>query len=72
MVSPCTKILKILPMLEYCEKHGIKTDYVGYVKNEIKRRSERQVKSIGKNNKKSTSYSVDKQYPIGDDRDWET
>lgn len=42
--SPCSKILKIIPMQEYCFNNGIKYDLVGYVKNEIKRRGGRQSK----------------------------
>jgi hypothetical protein len=37
MASPCSRMLKIIPMMEYNEKHGIELDLVGYVKKEKKR-----------------------------------
>jgi len=43
--SPCSKWLKIIPIQEYCFNNGIKYDLVGYVKHELKRRSERQYSS---------------------------
>lgn len=42
MVSPCSKWLKIIPIREYCFNNGIKYDLVGYVKHELKKRSNRQ------------------------------
>lgn len=36
-VSPCSKKLKIEPMMAYCSEHNIQIDLVGYVKEEKKR-----------------------------------
>lgn len=36
-VSPCTRILKILPMAEYAKEKGCDIDLVGYVKDERRR-----------------------------------
>lgn len=35
--SPCTRMLKIIPMAEYATKNEIDVDLVGYVKEEIRR-----------------------------------
>ena len=37
MISPCTRILKIEPMLAFAAKHKIDKDLVGYVREESKR-----------------------------------
>lgn len=42
MVSPCTRILKIEPMVEFMVKHSIDVDLVGYVREE-RGRIERQI-----------------------------
>lgn len=49
-VAPCTRILKVIPMHEYMHLHGITTDLVGYVREEIRR---------VKNMAKKTSNEVD-------------
>lgn len=36
-VSPCTRMLKILPAQEYAVQNGITTDLVGYVREETRR-----------------------------------
>lgn len=37
VASPCTRILKITPMLEYNMANGVEFDLIGYVKNETRR-----------------------------------
>lgn len=37
IISPCSRILKIVPMMEYNAKHGIELDLIGYVKQEKRR-----------------------------------
>lgn len=37
MTSPCTRKLKIEPINEYCRRHSIDVDLVGYVRNEKRR-----------------------------------
>lgn len=59
--SPCSKNLKIIPIKKYAFENGIKYDLVGYVRHEIKRRSERQQKSI-----QQDLFSLEKEYPIGE------
>ena len=44
MVSPCTRILKVIPMAEFKAKHGITIDLVGYVREE-KNRITRQLRA---------------------------
>lgn len=58
--SPCSRLLKIERINKYAFENGIQIDLVGYVKHELKRRSERQDK-----NKEVGLFSLDKQYPIG-------
>lgn len=58
--SPCSRILKIERINKYAFENGIGIDLVGYVKHELKRRSDRQQK-----NKETNLFSLDKQYPIG-------
>jgi len=43
-LSPCTRILKILPMHEYMFNNGINLDLVGYIREEAKRRTNRMAK----------------------------
>lgn len=38
MVSPCSRMLKIVPMAEYAAQNGIEMDLVGYIRQEAKRR----------------------------------
>ena len=64
--SPCSRILKIEPMITYSFENGIKYDLVGYVKHELKRRGERQQKNM-----QIDLFSVSKDYPIGNfSDDW--
>ena len=60
MVSPCSRLLKIEPMALYCFENEIKFDLVGYVKHELKRRTERQQKHIS-----LQMFEAQKLYPIG-------
>ena len=57
-VSPCTRLLKILPMHEYMALNGIKIDLVGYVREEAKRRTNRMAKKT-KSEVKNRSVVVD-------------
>ena len=57
----CSKWLKIIPMQEYCFRNNIKYDLVGYVKHELKRRTERQLKHI-----QISLFDAEKVYTIGD------
>lgn len=64
--STCSFWLKIEPMERYAFENGIYIDLVGYVKKELKRRSQRQSQ-----NTTPTFFGVEKQYPIGNfDDDW--
>lgn len=36
-VAPCTRLLKVIPMHAYMAEHGITTDLVGYVRDEVRR-----------------------------------
>jgi 3'-phosphoadenosine 5'-phosphosulfate sulfotransferase (PAPS reductase)/FAD synthetase len=36
-IAPCTRLLKIMPALEFASKHNCTVDLVGYVKNEMRR-----------------------------------
>lgn len=66
-VSPCTRILKVIPMHEYMAINKITTDLVGYVREEIRR-----VKNMAKKTKNSVdgrSVQIDdvrKLFPISD------
>ena len=44
MLSPCTRLLKLLPMHEYMADNNIKIDLVGYVREEAKRRTRKVAK----------------------------
>lgn len=59
-LSPCSRILKILPIAEYAFENDITIDLVGYVKHELKRRTNRQQKHM-----QQTLFSLNKLYPIG-------
>lgn len=59
--SPCSRLLKIEPVLKYCEEHGIYTDLVGYVRHELKRRTARQKGSLARK-----PGELEKLYPIGE------
>ena len=66
MKSPCSFWLKIEPIARYSFENGIKIDLVGYVKKELKRRSEKQQKTMQKD-----LFSLEKHYPIGEyDDEW--
>jgi hypothetical protein len=58
--SPCSKRLKIEPINKYAFENNIKIDLVGYVKEELKRRSNRQQKNVSKG-----IFDLEKRYPIG-------
>lgn len=61
ILSPCSKDLKILPMVEYAREHNIDLDLVGYVREEVKRY----------NRAKSKQNEVEKAYPIMEyDNEW--
>lgn len=66
-VSPCTRILKVMPMHEYMFENGISTDLVGYVREEIRR-----VKNMAKKTDNSIDgrsvqmKDVKKLFPISD------
>jgi 3'-phosphoadenosine 5'-phosphosulfate sulfotransferase (PAPS reductase)/FAD synthetase len=47
MKSPCTRVLKIEPMLKYCYENQIQFDLVGYVRNEIRRYKRMLAKGVG-------------------------
>lgn len=59
--SPCSKELKINGANSFAFDNDIKIDLVGYVKHELKRRSERQQK-----NAPVDLFSLSKEYPIGE------
>lgn len=54
--SYCSHDLKIDPMKKYCYDNGITVDLVGYVKEELKRRTKRQEQEL----------FLSKQFPIGE------
>ena len=61
--SPCSRLLKIVPITKYAVDNGIEHDLVGYVKQELKRRTARQ--------KPVADAALKKHYPIGAfDDDW--
>lgn len=60
MFSPCTRVLKIEPMITYGFENGIKYDLVGYIQHELKRRSKKQ-KEVAQ----ADLFSLVKEYPIG-------
>lgn len=73
MVSPCTHILKITPMLEYMVKNKITIDLVGYVRTEqrrIKRMAGRSESGLVTNNSVNIK-GIEKHFPISDkDNEW--
>lgn len=66
-LSPCTRKLKIIPMHEYMIEHSITVDFVGYVKEEIRR-----VRNMAKKTDNSivgrsvTIDGIKKVFPISD------
>lgn len=59
--SPCTIKLKIEPIEKYCFENQIDIDLIGYVKEELKRRANRQKKHL-----QNKMFEAQKAYPIGD------
>lgn len=58
--SPCTRKLKIEPIVTYAFRNQIKIDLVGYVKHELVRRSSKQQANL-----QQDLFSLQKHYPIG-------
>jgi 3'-phosphoadenosine 5'-phosphosulfate sulfotransferase (PAPS reductase)/FAD synthetase len=56
-IAPCTRILKIMPAIEFASKHNCTIDLVGYVKNEARR-----VKNMNKNG--ASNLFLTKVFPI--------
>ena len=56
-IAPCTRLLKILPAVEFAAKHGCTIDLVGYVKTEMRR-----VKNM--QSKGADDLFLSKQFPI--------
>lgn len=48
MISPCTRLLKIIPMSNYAIENGCEVDLIGYVKSETRRM--KNMESKGANN----------------------
>lgn len=46
-VSPCSRVLKIEPMLRYCYQNGIHMDLIGYVSHESRRYKRMLAKGAG-------------------------
>jgi 3'-phosphoadenosine 5'-phosphosulfate sulfotransferase (PAPS reductase)/FAD synthetase len=61
MISNCSRVIKIEPMELYSFQNGITVDLVGYVKHELKKRSQRQISKI-----EVKLFEAEKHYPIGD------
>lgn len=57
-VSPCSKMLKIIPMANYALENGVQMDLIGYVKTEAKR-----IKRMYDNN--ANTLFTTKEFPIG-------
>ncbi len=58
-IAPCTRILKIMPAIEFANKHSCTIDLVGYVKSEMRR-----VKNMQSNG--ADNLFMSKQFPIMD------
>lgn len=67
MLSPCTRLLKILPQQEYAHNNSIAIDLVGYVREETRRvkRMAKRTKSEIKN-RTVISDGIQKHFPISD------
>lgn len=66
-IAPCTRILKVIPMHEYMANHGITTDLVGYVSEEIRRVKNMAEKTINEIDGRSIQMDdVKKLFPISD------
>lgn len=62
-IAPCTRILKIVPMMEYAAERNIDIDLVGYVKTEMRR-----IKNM---HAKNPETKETKAFPIaGEDNEW--
>lgn len=59
-ISPCSRKLKIEPMAKYGYDNCIDVDLIGYVKNELKRRSK------GAYDPQTAMFESEKIYPIGE------
>ena len=67
MVAPCTRLLKIEPMLAYMVEHKILVDLVGYVRTEKRRVFNMAKKSGGEVIDNSVQIgAVEKHFPISD------
>lgn len=63
IISPCTKMLKIIPMAEYAKQNSIDIDLVGYVRDEVRR-----IKNMWEKNPNTKNT---KAFPIADkDNQW--
>jgi 3'-phosphoadenosine 5'-phosphosulfate sulfotransferase (PAPS reductase)/FAD synthetase len=63
IISPCTKMLKIIPMAEYAKQNSIDIDLVGYVRDEVRR-----IKNMWDKNPNTKNT---KAFPIADkDNQW--
>lgn len=60
-ISPCSKTLKVMAINEYAFNNNLRIDLVGYVKNEMKTRAERQQKTMSRD-----LFSLDKIYTIAE------
>lgn len=66
-VSPCTRLLKVIPMHEYMILHGITIDLVGYVREEIRRVKNMAKKTNNEVDGRSVQMQdVKKLFPISD------
>jgi hypothetical protein len=61
VISPCSRKLKIEPIKKYGFDEGLTIDLVGYIRHELKRRSERAQMSVDKG-----LFDMETKYPIGD------
>ena len=66
MVSPCTRVLKIMPIHEYMANQDIKVDLVGYVRDETRRIKRMAEKTNSEITNVVTEEGVTKKFPIHD------
>jgi 3'-phosphoadenosine 5'-phosphosulfate sulfotransferase (PAPS reductase)/FAD synthetase len=66
MSAPCTRLLKIVPMMEYAVANNIKIDLVGYVREEA-RRMKNMAKKVGSDivDAMVQAGNIHKHFPIG-------
>lgn len=62
----CSWKLKIVPINQYAFENDIQIDLIGYVKEELKRRTEKKQKAIQKAQPTMDLWNVQKIYPIGE------